>query len=142
MTFQLVRGAMQKLTSDALVAGGLPFEQHCFDNAQETPPSGTYAVINLSFPQVVLEAIGCEGTEAVIGGCTVLLYSPRGQGMKPAEDALTHVLKAWIGSNKAMVNQGGVHLRTRNIDGPNGLAPDERPYQVTALSCTFTARVD
>jgi hypothetical protein len=143
-TFQQVRGAIAKLTSDALTAAGVPFADQSFDNVQETPSkdsAGTYAKINISFPQVVTETIGCEGADAIIGSCNVLVYSPKGQGMKPAEDVMQAVLREWVRVNRVLTNEGGVHLRTRNVNGPNALAPDERPHQVTQLSCAFTARV-
>jgi hypothetical protein len=139
-SFQDVRGAMAKLTSDALTAGGVPFTAQVFDNVQETPPADTYAVISISFPQTVIEAIGCEGADRIIGSCNVVLYTAKGKGMKPAEDTLQAVIKEWVRVNKGMVNEGGVHLKTRNISGPNALAPDQRPHQVTQLSCAFTAR--
>jgi hypothetical protein len=135
---------MAKLTSDALVAAGLPFADQHWDNVGETPAkdvAGTYAVVNISIPQVVTETIGCDGAEAIIGSCNVLLYSPKRQGMKPAEDIMQAVMKAWVKVNKGGSNEGGVYLRTRNVNGPNPLAPDERPHQVTSLSCAFTARV-
>jgi hypothetical protein len=144
MTFQIVRGAIQKLTSDALVAAGIPFDQHCFDNVQEdapVDPSGSYAVINVSFPNTVSGAIGCEGADRIIGSCNLLVYTPKRQGMKPAEDVMQAVLKEWVRVNGAMVNESSVHLKTWNINGPNGLAPDQRPFQATQLSCAFTARV-
>ena len=140
-SFQDVRGAMAKLTSDALTAGGVLFPgQQVFDNVQETPPADTYAVISISFPQTVIEAIGCEGADRIIGSCNVVLYTPKKMGMKPAEDTLQAVIKEWVRVNKGLVNEGGVHLKTRNISGPNALAPDQRPHQVTQLSCAFTAR--
>jgi hypothetical protein len=152
-TFQDVRGAMAKLTSEALVANGEPwgiaFADQSFDNAQETPSkdaAGAYAKINISFPQVLEETIGTDGVEAIIGSCNVLIYTPKGQGMKPAENAMQSVIKAWTAENAKRVPAapavGGktvVSLRTRNINGPNALAPDERPHQVTQLSCAFTA---
>ena len=132
---------MAKLTSDALTAGGVLFpDQQVFDNVQETPPADTYAVISISFPQTVIEAIGCEGADHIIGSCNVVLYTAKGKGMKPAEDTLQAVIKEWVRVNKGLVNEGGVHLKTRNISGPNALAPDQRPHQVTQLSCAFTAR--
>jgi hypothetical protein len=140
-SFQDVRGAMAKLTSDVLAAAGVPC---VFDNVEETPPkdaAGRYAVINISFPQVVTETIGCEGMDSIIGSCNVLLYGPKREGMKPAEDLMQKVLKEWVRVNKALVNEGGVHLRTRSINGPSALAPDERPHLVVSLSCAFTARV-
>ena len=141
-SFQDVRGAMAKLTSDALTAGGVLFpDQQVFDNVQETPPAATYAVISISFPQTVIEAIGCEGADHIIGSCNVVLYTPKGKGMKPAEDTLQAVIKEWVRVNKGLVNEGGVHLKTRNISGPNALAPDQRPHCITQLSCAFTARV-
>ena len=140
-SFQQVRGAMQKLTSDALVAGGIPFAAHCFDNVQETPPADSYAVISISFPQVVTETVGCEGMDHIIGGCNVVLYTPKGKGMKPAEDIVQAVIKGWVSVNKGGVNYQSVHLKTRSIEGPNALAPDQRPHQVTQLSCAFFARV-
>ena len=143
-TFQDVRGAMAKLTSDALTSAGVPFADQAFDGVQETPSkdaAGTYAKINISFPQVVTETIGCDGADAIIGSCNVLVYSPKGQGMKPAEDVMQAVMKEWVRVNKGGVNESGVFLRTRNVNGPNALAPDERPHTVTQLSCAFTARV-
>jgi len=141
-SFQQVRGAMAKLTSDELVKAGVPC---VFDNVEETPPkdaAGRYAVINISFPQVVTETIGCEGVDSIIGSCNVLLYGPKREGMKPAEDLMQKVLKEWVSVNRGMVNYQGVHLRTRNINGPSALASDERPHSVVSLNCAFTARVD
>ena len=149
-SFQDVRGAMAKLTSDALVVDGTPpVPVPCvFDNTLETPPkdaAGRYAVINISFPQSVIETIGCEGMDYILGSCNVLLYTPKREGMKPAEDLMQKVLKEWVRVNKAGVvlldttNKPTVHLHTRNISGPNALAPDQRPHQVTQLSCAFTA---
>jgi len=143
-SFQQVRGAIAKLTSDALTAAGVPFADQHWDNVGETPTkdaAGTYAVINISIPQVVTETIGCDGAEAIIGSCNVLLYSPKRQGMKPAEDVMQAVMKAWVKVNKGGSNEGGVYLHTRNVNGPSPLAPDERPHQVTSLSCAFSARV-
>ena len=153
-TFQDVRGAMEKLTSDALtLAGvplaGVPFADQSFDNVQETPSkdaAGTYAKITISFPQTVVEGIGCEGADLIVGSCNVLVYTPKGKGMKPAEDVMQAVIKAWIGENAKGVplpppvnGNTVVSLRTRNINGPNVLAPDERPHSVVQLSCAFTA---
>jgi hypothetical protein len=145
-SFQDVRGAMAKLTSDALTAGGIPFAAQVFDNVQETPPTGRYAVINISFPETVIEDIGCEGVEHIVGSCNVLLYTPKREGMKPAEDTLQAVIKEWVRVNRASVNEGGVHLKTRNLSGPSALGgnasdrSNQRPSQVTQLSCAFTAR--
>jgi hypothetical protein len=142
-SFQNVRGAMAKLTSDALTAGGIPFADQHWDNVGETPTkdaAGRYAVINISFPSTIIETIGCEGMEQILGSCNVLVYTPKREGMKPAEDLVQKVLKEWVRVNRALVNEGGVYLRTRNISGPNALAPDQRPHQVVALSCAFTAR--
>ena len=149
MSFQQVRGAIAKLTSDALAAGGVPFADQHWDNVTETPnkdAAGTYAVINISFPQVVTETIGCEGSETIMGSCNVLLYVPRRKGMKPAEDVLAGVLREWVRVNRALVNEGGVHLKTKNINGPNALGggtieETRRPHSVVNLSCAFTARV-
>jgi hypothetical protein len=145
MSFQQVRGAMAKLTSDALIAAGVPLADQVFDNTLETPPkdpAGTYAALNLSFPQVVAETIGCDGADLIVGSANLLLYTPKRHGMKSAEDICQAVLKEWVRVNKATVNESGVHLRTRSINGPSALAPDERPHQVTSLSCAFSARVD
>jgi hypothetical protein len=144
MSIQDVRGAIAKLTSDALVAAGVPFADQHWDNVGETPSkdaAGTYAVINISVPQLTEETIGCEGVDAILGSVNVLLYTPKGQGMKPAEDALLTVVKAWIAENAKRGSTTTTTLRVRNINGPNGLAPDQRPHQVTSLSAAFTARV-
>jgi hypothetical protein len=61
--------------------------------------------------------------------------------MKPAEDTLLTVTKAWIAENAKRGSTTTTTLRVRNINGPNGLAPDQRPHQVTSLSAAFTARV-
>lgn len=148
-SFQQVRGAIAKLTSDALTAAGVPFADQHWDNVSETPSKdadGTYAVVNISIPQTLVETIGCDGADAIIGSCNVLIYSPKGKGMKPAEDILQGVIHAWVKCNKGGSNEGGVYLRTRNVNGPNAISGgtiDEtrRPHQVTSLSCAFTARV-
>ena len=147
--FQDVRGAMAKLTSEALVAAKVSLADQHWDNVTETPSkdaAGTYAKIVISFPQVVTETIGCDGADAIIGSCNVLVYTPKGKGMRPAEEVMQAVIKAWIAENaKRMPPKppvGGktvVSLRTRNINGPNALAPDERPHSVVQLSCAFTA---
>ena len=139
-SYQSIRGAMAKLTSDALITAGIPILSQVFDNTVETPPASSYAVINISFPGAVIEDIGCEGVEHIVGSCNLILYTPKGKGMKPAEDTLQAVIKEWVRVNRALVNEGGVHLKTRNLSGPNALAPDQRPHQVTQLSCAFTAR--
>ena len=159
-SFQDVRGAMAKLTSDALTAGGaswgVPFVDQSFDNVEESPAkdaTGRYAVINISFPQVVTETIGCEGADLIVGSCNVLLYTPKREGMLSAENAMQAVVKEWVRVNKAGVMLTGVssltkvRLATRNINGPNTLGggtieETRRPHQVTQLSCAFTARVD
>jgi hypothetical protein len=144
MSIQDVRGAIAKLTSDALMAAGVPFADQHWDNVGETPSkdaAGTYAVINISIPQLTEETIGCEGVDAILGSVNVLLYTPKGQGMKPAEDTLLAVVKAWIAENAKRGSTTAPTLRVRNINGPNGLAPDQRPHQVTSLSAAFTARV-
>jgi hypothetical protein len=144
MSIQDVRGAIAKLTSDALVAAGVPFADQHWDNVGETPSkdaAGTYSVINISIPQLTEETIGCEGVDAILGSVNVLLYTPKGQGMKPAEDTLLTVTKAWIAENAKRGSTTTTTLRVRNINGPNGLAPDQRPHQVTSLSAAFTARV-
>jgi hypothetical protein len=146
---------MANLTSVALVGGGatwgVPVADQSFDNTKETPPkdaAGRYAVINISFPQTVIQDIGCEGADRIVGTCNVLLYTPKREGMKPAEEALLAVTKAWVGVNRRFpsagvsIKQNGVSLATRDISGPNALASDQRPHQVTSLSCAFTARID
>jgi hypothetical protein len=147
-SFQDVRGAMAKLTSKALEAAKVTLANQAFDNTLETPPkdaAGTYAVVSISFPSTVIEDIGCEGVEHIIGSCNVVLYTPKRAGMLPAETIMQAVIKEWVRVNKALVNEGGVHLKTRNLSGPNALGGgtiDEarRPHQVTQLSCAFTAR--
>ena len=145
-SFQDVRGAMAVLTRDALEAGKIARAAIVFDNVGETPPADTYAVISISFPQTVIETIGCEGMDHIIGSCNVVLYTPKKLGMKTAEDTLQAVIKEWVRVNKAGVvlldtaSKPTVHLHIRNISGPNALAPDQRPHQVTQLSCAFTAR--
>jgi hypothetical protein len=150
-SFQDVRGAMALLVSDALFSVGVLLEHQVFDNTVETPPSdpaGTYATISISFPQVTVDTIGCEGADLIVGTCNVLLYTPKQQGMKPAEDKLLVVLREWRRVNVAgtlLPNAAGdfkVRLATRNINGPSALAPDERPHSVVSLSCAFSARVD
>ena len=145
-TFQDVRGAMAKLVSDALTAAGIPFDDQTFDNVRETPPQdagGRYATISISFPETVIETIGCEGMDRIIASCNVVLYTPKDEGMKPAEDIAQAVIHAWVQANKAVQGvawpRGTIRLKTWNINGPNVLAPDQRPHQVTQLSCAFNA---
>ena len=145
-SFQDVRGAMAKLTSDALTAGGIPFADQHWDNVGETPTkdaAGSYAVINISFPSTMIETIGCEGMEQILGSCNVLVYTPKREGMKTAEGTMQEVIKEWVRVNRGLqkdpAKPNPLYLKTRNISGPNALAPDQRPHQVTQLSCAFTA---
>jgi len=145
-SFQDVRGAMAKLVSDALIAAGIPFADQVFDNVQETPPqdsSGSYARVLINFPRTTLETIGCEGVDRIIASCNVVLYTPKGKGMKPAEDIAQHVIKEWVRVNKAIQGSAApnpIRLKTWSIVGPNALAPDQGPHQVTQFACAFTAR--
>lgn len=144
-SYQDLRGAMARLTSDALESAGIPLALQTFDNVQETPPAdpgASYASIAISFPQAISEAIGCEGADRIVGSCNVILYTPKGQGMKPAEDIAQAVLREWARVNRAVQAVGAtpnpMRLKTWSVNGPNALAPDQRPHQLTQLSCAFT----
>jgi hypothetical protein len=138
---------MAKLTSDALVTAKVVLANQAFDNTLETPPkdaTGTYAVISINFPSTMIETIGCEGMEQIIGSCSVVLYTPKCEGMIPAETVMQEVIKEWVRVNRGLqkdpTKPNPLRLKTRNISGPNALTPDQRPHQVTQLSCVFTAK--
>ncbi len=142
MSLQQVRGAMAKITSDALTAAGIPFNYQYFDNVQETPAGAetAYAVIFISFPRITIDTIGCDGAEAIQGTCNVNMYMPKRMGMKPGEDVAIAVLTEWNRLNKNDVaDRSNIRLHTTNKNGPNALAPNNLPHQIVNLSCSFTA---
>ena len=143
MTFQTVRGYFEKITYQGLRLAGVSADHIFFDNTAETPPSpdATYAVISLTFADVVTPTIGCDGGEDLKGTLRCNIYSPKMQGSKPGEDACLEVIKSWTRINRATVDHAAlVKASTWNIDGPRTIAPDERPHHVNVITCAFRGR--
>ena len=145
MTYQDVRGYFEKLTYDALVAGGIAAADIHFDNFGETaaPSDRSYAVVSLGFGQGIEEVLGCEGMERLRGTINCVVYTPKQRGSKPGEDIMLEVIKAWSGVNRRTTTFIAplVNAACQNIDGPQTLAPDQRPHHVNVASCGWRARV-
>ena len=144
MSYQPVRGNIEKTTYDALRTGGVDADHIFFDNFGETPPGpdATYAVVSLSFDQTVEDVVGCEGVEDLRGSLNCAIYTPKKQGSKPGEDIALDVVKGWVQTNRlATTHLTGVEqLAFRNITGPSTLAPTSAPHHVNVLTCAFIAR--
>lgn len=141
MTLQTVRGAMEAVILDALVAGGLAAANVYWQNVQETPPDhGTpWATVTISFPRLVLPSIGCEGDDAILGTVGVLLYWPKQEGPAPAEAVLTGLVAAWCDLNHPL-QANPARLRTRNQEGPTMTPPGSLPWATFSASCSFTGK--
>lgn len=142
-SYQPIRGFFEKLTSDALVAGGIPKQRHYFDNVQETAPSSerTWAQIHLSFSNTTETVIGCKPMLRLQGPLQCLIYVPKAIGMLDGENAAAEVLAAWCETDHVFFpGPPGLHPRTRSHDGPRRVELDRAPWQVISLSCVFSAR--
>lgn len=144
MSYQAVRGAIEKTTYDSVSLAGIAADHVFFDNFGETPPGPDvpYAVISLSFDQTVQDVVGCEGVEDLRGSLNCAIYTPKQKGSMPGEDIAAKVVKAWVSTNKiGTAHLAGVaQLAFRNITGPSTLAPDQRPHHVNVVTCAFIAR--
>lgn len=138
MTLQPIRGIFELTTRDALVAAGIAPELVFFDGVQETPPDAAtaYAVVSLSFVQVAVETVGCA-VEQIRGSLMCNVYTPKQRGSKQGEEIALAVLQSWTALNTAP--QGGHCPRVQKMEGPRGIALSERPHQLHAVSCGFTA---
>jgi len=144
VSYQAIRGAVEKATHDALRTAGVAAAAISFDNYGETsgPADETYAVISLAFDQTADDVVGCEGVEDIRGSINCLVYTPKQQGSKPGEDIALEVIKAWVTTNqRGTTHPTGVEqLAFRNMTGPSALAPDQRPHHVNAVTAGFIAR--
>ena len=144
MTFQAVRGSFEKLCYDALVAAGVAAADISFDNFQETqaPSDRSYAVVTVSFATGVIDTVACQGQERLNGNMQVNINTPKQQGSKPAEDIALSVLKAWNDLNVHGKDHAPLlSAATKNINGPQALAPTQKPHHTVVISCAWTARV-
>ena len=144
MSYQAVRGDIEKITYDALRVSGVAADHVFFDNFGETPPGPDvpYAVISLTFDQTVQDVVGCEGVEDLRGTLQCNVYTPKMRGSKPGEDICLDVVRFWTITNRsATAHATGVEqLAFRNITGPSTIAPDQRPHHVNVVTCAFIAR--
>ena len=101
-----------------------------------------YAVISLSFDQIVQDVVGCEGLEDLRGSLNCAIYTPKQRGSKPGEDIAAEVVKFWVITNRQSTAHltGVEQLAFRNITGPSTIAPDQRPHHVNVVTCGFIAR--
>ena len=144
MSYQPVRGFFQKLTYDALVSAGVAAADIHFDNFGETaaPADRSYAVVAMSFGQGIDNVVGCEGLENLNGSLQCNIYTPKQQGSKPGEDISLEVVKEWSALNRRTTAHPGLEQAAcLSIDGPQTLAPDQRPHHVNVISCVWKARV-
>ena len=148
MTFQLVRGEFEKRTRDGLIGAGVPSSAVFFDNVGENPPrDGSYAVISISFTDVVVDTVSCEGVEDLRGSLSVNVYTSKNRGSKEGEDICLAVLKAWIEINKYSAAPADTirTMVTRSLEGPYTIAPTTQTDQQQAkhinnVACSWLAR--
>lgn len=133
--FQDIRGKLELITRDALVAAGIT--NVVFDNTAETPPPLPYAVVTISFGMVVEPSLGCDA-DHLRGSMVVTLATPKQKGSAAGEDAAQAVLQAWTGLNRDFKTP--VRVRTFNQEGPATLPPGDTPMHLHALNCGFVGR--
>lgn len=139
--FQDVRGKLELVTRDALIAAGIP--SVVFDNTLENPPPLPYALVGVSFGSTVALSLG-RTADNLLGTMVVTLATPKQQGSTAGEDAAQAVLRAWTALNHDFADP--VRLRTYNHDGPVTFSASNQRDEKTAkhihtLNCGFTARV-
>ena len=159
MSYQAIRGIYEARIKQHLVAGGIPINRVYFDNVGETPGQAdeSYAVINFSFGQTIIDVITCGGVEDLNGSINVNIYTPRNVGSNPGELIALEVIKGWMVINEFKFvptdpvqdsssgsppdHRSYFFVRVTNVTGPIPLAPDERPHYVTNISCRWQARL-
>lgn len=144
MSYQDIRGTFQKLTADALIAGGIASTDISFDNWGETAGQAdtSYAIMTMSFADGVIDTVACQGQERLNGNIQVNINTPKQQGAGPAESIALEVLKAWNDLNISGKDHAPLlSASTRNIAGPLSLAPADRPHHTVVVSCSWAARV-
>jgi len=142
-TYQDVRGPIETLTRNALVAEGFSSSNIFLDNAYQEPPYSKqpWATITISFPENSEDVIGCEPMERIVGTCIVTIYSPRQTGSRTPERYAQSVLTAWCSANKDSWKDP-IHFNTSLREGPLHYPSQLSPvHMATTVNCRFTASV-
>ena len=142
-TYQDVRGPIETLTREALIAEGFNSSHIFLDNAYQEPPYSKtpWATITISFPESSVDNIGCAPWERIVGTCIVTIYSPRQTGSRTPERYASSVLRAWISaSSTPWANPTLFH--TTNREGPVHYNSQTFPaHLATTVNCRFTVQV-
>lgn len=143
-SFQDVRGFFEAQAMADLKTAGIADNLIFFDNIGETPGRAdqSYAVVSLSFTDTVADTVACEGLEDLRGSIQINCYTPKNQGSKPGEDICAQVMKGWQVINTMRPDPAGTIKQAciRNIEGPQTIAPDQRPHSVHVCNATWMAR--
>jgi len=143
-TFQDVRGFFEAQAMADLKTAGIADNLIFFDNIGETPGRAdqSYAVVSLSFTDTVADTVACEGIEDLRGSIQVNCYTPKNQGSKLGEDICLQVMKGWQVINTTRPDPAETIKQAciRNIEGPQTIAPDQRPHSVHVCNATWIAR--
>ena len=143
MSYQTIRGEFESRTYDALVDAGVDTSKIFFDNVGQMPPtSGSYATISMSFTDTIVDTVSCEGLEDLRGSLSVNVYTAKNKGSKSGEDICLEVIKAWLDINtyQGKSTDDILSMKTRSIEGPFTIAPDDRPFHVNNVACNWMAR--
>jgi hypothetical protein len=141
MTLSIVRSVLETNARDSLVAAGVPEERIVYDNTGESPPLAPYAVVTVTFGQLMVDHINGCLSELLIGSTQVNVYGVKQAGPDLIEDSLLAVLRGWCALNALRWDGQGVKVTIRSPEGPRLLAADVRPLPVGVVVAAFTAQV-
>ena len=139
MSFQEIRGTLEKATYDALRTAGVASDNIYFDGVGQSRQSAdsTWVQVALSFTDVKQDLIGCDCGDDIRGSVQCNIYTPDNQGSKAGEDIAAAVLRAWSGTLK-WDSTVGKRVRCRNLEGPRTVQTAERnPHRVHVITAAF-----
>ena len=143
MSYQVIRGAIEMATANALVTAGI--DKVFFDNVGYSAPDAdmSFAEIAITFTDVKQDVVGCCGVDDFGGTATVYINTKTGQGARKGEEYALAVLRAWADSAKinGFLTDAG-HVRMRNLDGPRVIGDAESSkHQLHTISANFRGRI-
>lgn len=139
MSFQDIRGTLEKSTFDALVAAGVTAADVFFDGVGQSRPSAdsTWAQIAISFTDVKQDLIGCACSDDIRGTVQCNVYTPEGRGSKVGEDIAATVLRAWSETLKWDATTRD-RVRCRDLQGPRAInSPTNDPHRCHVITAAF-----
>lgn len=143
MSYQKIRGPIEKMITDALVDAGLTTDYIFYDNVQYKQPDASkdYAVISLSFETPFVPTLMC-GKDDIRGVVLVEIWTRANIGAATGESYGLEVLKKFCSQNSAQYGSGEDRIRFLGPDGPRLIAgEDAASHLAHNVSATFTGAI-